>query len=285
MGETVKIHEVEQQTGLTRKAVRYYEQSGLFKTNREENNYKVYTPENVKTLQKIKQYRLLGFSVNEIKSLLEENEVSERILKDYLQNISLEMGQLKEKQGCIEKLLAGQNILELPIEKSLVESRKKEYIAIQKDNVIFGAMNTVSCIITVLIMLWMPVFWAEKTAFYIYALCFTLHIALYQYINNRANETNGEKLAPRNELTIKTLQFLRNQSLYIYCGASINVSIEKIKLIFQGQLEWQTIVWTLISFFILGSWMIYMVSYSFKGTKFSIEQYEDMWQKHKEYTK
>jgi len=58
----MKIKEVENQVGMTRANIRYYEQEGLLNpTSRNENNYREYSEEDVKQLQRIKILRLLGF--------------------------------------------------------------------------------------------------------------------------------------------------------------------------------------------------------------------------------
>ena len=48
------IKELEQRTGLPRTAIRFYEQQGLIRPERRENNYRNYTQEDLSTLEKIK---------------------------------------------------------------------------------------------------------------------------------------------------------------------------------------------------------------------------------------
>lgn len=64
------IKEVENLTGLTAKSIRYYETQGLISVNRKDgNNYRDYTEENIEQLKKIKLFRYLEFSVEEIKEI------------------------------------------------------------------------------------------------------------------------------------------------------------------------------------------------------------------------
>ena len=62
----MRIKEVEDLTGLTRKAIRYYEENGLIQTVKGANGYKEYDEETVKCLLEIKKLRLLDFSVSDI---------------------------------------------------------------------------------------------------------------------------------------------------------------------------------------------------------------------------
>ena len=75
------ISEVTEQTGLSKKAIRFYEEKGLIKVARKENSYREYLEDDVQTLNKIKFLRMCGISVSDIK-LLFENMVT---LDDLLQ--------------------------------------------------------------------------------------------------------------------------------------------------------------------------------------------------------
>lgn len=66
--------EVQELTGLTRKALEYYEENDLINPIRGENNYRNYSEVHIELLNKISLYRKLGLSIEEIKSLLHSNE-------------------------------------------------------------------------------------------------------------------------------------------------------------------------------------------------------------------
>ena len=76
------IKEVERVTGLTAKSIRYYEEKGLLKVERnEENSYRVYTEENVEQLKWIRIFRYLNFSIEEIKVILSsDSEQAKKML-------------------------------------------------------------------------------------------------------------------------------------------------------------------------------------------------------------
>lgn len=72
----MKINEVEQIVGITKKNIRFYEDQGLITPSRnKENGYRNYTDEDILTLQKIKLLRTLAVPIEDIRKL-EENYLS-----------------------------------------------------------------------------------------------------------------------------------------------------------------------------------------------------------------
>lgn len=59
-------------TGLSRDALRFYEQRGLIKSARSANGYRTYAPETVQLVGYIRTAQRLGFSLNEIAESLPE---------------------------------------------------------------------------------------------------------------------------------------------------------------------------------------------------------------------
>ena len=62
----MRIGDVEKQTGISRKTIRFYEQYGLISVNRSENSYRDYGPEVVGQLRAISQLRRAGVSLADI---------------------------------------------------------------------------------------------------------------------------------------------------------------------------------------------------------------------------
>ena len=65
----MRIQDLENQTGLERPTIRFYEREGLIKPFRTENGYRDYSPEDVNQLMKIKLLRKLDFSLEQIKEM------------------------------------------------------------------------------------------------------------------------------------------------------------------------------------------------------------------------
>ena len=53
MSVTMNINQVEKMTGVSKRNIRFYEKQGLLSPNREENNYRDYSEQDVNTLKKI----------------------------------------------------------------------------------------------------------------------------------------------------------------------------------------------------------------------------------------
>lgn len=65
----MNIREIEDQLGIPRANVRYYEKEGLLHPARSGNNYRVYTEEDVETLKKIRLLRQLDMPIETIRSV------------------------------------------------------------------------------------------------------------------------------------------------------------------------------------------------------------------------
>lgn len=67
-----RIEEVATRTGLTKRAIRYYEDIKLIKPVRTESSYRMYTEEDVEKIVRIRELRdTLGFSLNEVRDIFE----------------------------------------------------------------------------------------------------------------------------------------------------------------------------------------------------------------------
>ena len=78
----MKINEVEQQVGITKKNIRFYEQQGLLNPKRNmENGYRDYSEEDVTELKKIKMLRKLSLPIEEIRRI----QKGDLLLADALQ--------------------------------------------------------------------------------------------------------------------------------------------------------------------------------------------------------
>ena len=63
-------NEVQNKTGLTRKAIEYYEEKGLIKPTRTINGYRDYSEEDLQILAKVSQLRKVGLTISEIEDFL-----------------------------------------------------------------------------------------------------------------------------------------------------------------------------------------------------------------------
>jgi DNA-binding transcriptional MerR regulator len=73
----LQIGEAAERMGLTQRTLRFYEEKGLLKPpTRMEGGFRLYSPEDIERIEQIKQLKqLLGFSLADIKQMLEAEEV------------------------------------------------------------------------------------------------------------------------------------------------------------------------------------------------------------------
>ncbi len=78
-----KIEEVAIKTGLTKRALRYYEDIQLLHPIRKESGYRLYAEEDIEKVIRIKEFKeSLGFSLNEVKDILELENKLKSILNE-----------------------------------------------------------------------------------------------------------------------------------------------------------------------------------------------------------
>lgn len=89
---SMNIKEVEEETGITRQNIRFYEKKGLIQPERnQENDYRQYSVEDIRRLKTIKMLRKLDFSVENIKEVLEGGI-------DFSQAVRRQLDSLKERK-------------------------------------------------------------------------------------------------------------------------------------------------------------------------------------------
>ena len=122
--------EIQNKTGLTRKAIEYYEDKGLINPHRLENGYKDYTEKDLDILVKVSILRKLGVSLSEIKQCA-------------LYNSSTLSSVLRMKEHQLEVDERRKNILEL-IVKGEKQELIDEYIAmIETEESIYNRLERV----------------------------------------------------------------------------------------------------------------------------------------------
>lgn len=86
------INDVMKITGLSKKAIRFYEDKGLLSVQRHINGYRSYSEDNILTLKKIKMLRSCGVSVSDIKLLFGKMITVEELLIKRRKEVENEYG-------------------------------------------------------------------------------------------------------------------------------------------------------------------------------------------------
>ena len=132
-------NEIQNKTGLTRKAIEYYEEKGLIKPLKSENGYRDYSEEDMKILSKISLFRKVGLSVSEIKEYLSSNGNSlSSILRRKQHQLDIE-----QKRKEVIKLIVKKESQTLIDDKiALIEAEESIYERLEKNiSRIFWSIN------------------------------------------------------------------------------------------------------------------------------------------------
>lgn len=102
-----KIKEISKIFNINSNKLRFYEKKGLIKPTRDDiNNYRYYDEKNIYKIQLILSYRKLGFSIESIKSILDNQDSKNTLLDNFynqIQFINNEFEKLKILKKSLEK--------------------------------------------------------------------------------------------------------------------------------------------------------------------------------------
>ena len=93
-------------SGLSRRTLQYYDDTGLMENRRTAGNYRLYGDEDLQRLWKIILYKEMGFRLDEIRKLLnsDERDVSD-LLKTKAASIEQETAELQRILAFVEKVI------------------------------------------------------------------------------------------------------------------------------------------------------------------------------------
>jgi DNA-binding transcriptional MerR regulator len=106
----MKISEVMKETGLTRKAIYYYEELGLINPNKEDDSsYRNYSKVDIERLKQIRALRLLDVSLQKIKEIFDSPTAFKEVMEEQLNSIKEKIHMLNETERMIKSLLDHDN--------------------------------------------------------------------------------------------------------------------------------------------------------------------------------
>ena len=82
----MKIKQVEELVGITRKNIRFYEEQGLLNVERAENGYREYHTADIARLQEIKLFRKMDISIEEMRALFEKGKACRSVWNSTWEN-------------------------------------------------------------------------------------------------------------------------------------------------------------------------------------------------------
>ena len=165
----MKIKQVEELVGITRKNIRFYEDQGLLNVERAENGYREYHQADVIRLQEIKLFRKMDISIEEMKLLFEKKKSLQICLEQHLKELDHRKEGLSKMQDMCERLILEHRSLEsLNAEDCLEEMEQMEkegakFMNVNRTDVhrkkrtgaiVGAAVMTVLMVFTMVMMLW-----------------------------------------------------------------------------------------------------------------------------------
>ena len=114
---TLHIGEVAERVGLSLRTVRYYEEQGLFEpAGRTDGGFRLYTDREVDRLLLIKQMKPLGFTVQEMRELLDAHDAlagadagkrraAERTIADFAERAAARCEELRDELSRAEEFV------------------------------------------------------------------------------------------------------------------------------------------------------------------------------------
>ena len=101
------IKEAEEQTGLSRSNIRFYEKEGLVKPRRNAgNSYRDYSEKDIGELQKIAYLRTLGISIEDIRRIVERQADLYEIIQKQIPLLERQISELQNARRMCEMLLS-----------------------------------------------------------------------------------------------------------------------------------------------------------------------------------
>jgi len=165
------INEVTSKLGISRKAIRYYEEEGLIHPKRNSNNdYRVYDENDIVILKKIKFLRNLNVPIGEIKDLINHKITLKECLEDRIKKIEKEESNfLKIKEMCINIINNNETFDDFNLEESFIEINRmnKEGFTMKKEN--FKKKKIVGAIVSSLIF----------SAFFVFLICMFVYFQVF----------------------------------------------------------------------------------------------------------
>lgn len=123
------VHEVSRLSGVSIRTLHYYDEISLLcPDEKTEAGYRLYSDENLKTLQQILLFRSLQFPLKEIRDMMADPDFCrEEALQQQLDLLNLQKQQLEQRIQLTESLLKGENTMDFTaFDETKIEAYKKE---------------------------------------------------------------------------------------------------------------------------------------------------------------
>ena len=124
------VNEIAKLTGVSKRTIRYYDQIGLLAPAKiNESGYRLYDDNSLKILRQILFFRELDFSLNDIKSIInDENFDEKKALMNHRELLLIKIKKLNNVVKLLDKILNGDDIMDKKkFDMSSIEMEQKKY--------------------------------------------------------------------------------------------------------------------------------------------------------------
>lgn len=116
--------EIEKETGLTRKAIEYYEDKGLIHPQKSENGYRDYSTKDLEILKKVSIFRKLGMSISDIYQCISSSgDTLSSVLRKKQHQLDLD----RKRKEILEMIVKGESDELINEKVSLLEMKETIY--------------------------------------------------------------------------------------------------------------------------------------------------------------
>lgn len=116
--------EIQKETGLTRKAIEYYEDKGLIHPQKYENGYRDYSEKDLEILTKVSVFRKLGMSISDIyQCISSDGDTLSSVLREKQHQLDLD----RKRKEILEMIVKGESDELINEKVSLLEMKETIY--------------------------------------------------------------------------------------------------------------------------------------------------------------
>lgn len=117
-------NEIQKETGLTRKAIEYYEDKGLIHPQKSENGYRDYSTKDLEILKKVSIFRKLGMSISDIYQYISsDGDTLSSVLREKQYQLDLD----EKRKEILEMIVKGESDELINEKVSLLEMKETIY--------------------------------------------------------------------------------------------------------------------------------------------------------------
>lgn len=139
------LKDVMKMTGLSKKAIQYYEDQGFLHPQKYENGYRKYDNTCVETLQKIQKLRQLGLHMKEIRAILIEGNYAPQVYEEVIHEIDRNIVVLQEQKKILRKRMKDEQA-EMEVVKA-----SRPYVFMDKPVALIGVLQGSAMLIALLL--------------------------------------------------------------------------------------------------------------------------------------